>query len=101
MATPHARIRVPRAAAAIRDALNEHAPDLVERFESEFRAAAELYRVSLRSAGLDEVLHCWRAQAEFAANPLSAEDKALVDRVDHGDNTGLVDWEDLRREFPE
>ncbi len=80
---------IERSGPAIRAALAEHAPQDRERFENELRAALARAADDLDLASVDAVLAHWHALATMAANPLTAEERAQVERAKAGDFTGL------------
>jgi hypothetical protein len=84
-------VPVSRSGPAIRDALAEYGgPGDVERFEAELRGALAEATHDLDLARADRVLRRWQALATMAANPLTAEERAQVDRARAGDLDGLV-----------
>jgi hypothetical protein len=84
-------VSVGRSGPAIRDALVEYGgPGDVGRFEAELRSALAEAAHDLDLARADRVLRRWQALATIAANPLTAEERAQVDRARAGDLDGLV-----------
>jgi hypothetical protein len=82
-------VAVERSGPAIRDALAEHAPGEEHRFSSELRDALARAADDLDLAGPRAVLARWHGLATMAANPLTAEEHALLERARAGDFTGL------------
>jgi hypothetical protein len=81
---------VERSESAIRAALATHAPETSAEFEAELshtRARAAVDQEDL--GGVEIVLARWQALATMAANPLSAIERAQVQRAHAGDLTGL------------
>jgi hypothetical protein len=88
-------VLVSRAGPAIRDALAQYgrAGD-VEKFEAELRQALAAAAHDLDVARAERVLRRWQALATMAANPLSTDEIALLERARKGDLTGLVSHDD-------
>ena len=82
-------IAIERSGPAIRAALAKHAPEDCARFEAEFRAALGRAADDLDLAAVEAVLARWHALATMAANPLTAEERAQVERAKAGDFTGF------------
>lgn len=80
---------VGRSGPAVRAVLAEHAPQDCARFEGELRDALFRAGEDLDVTRVDAVLARWHARATVAANPLTAEELALVQRARAGDLTGL------------
>ncbi|MDQ3763932.1 MAG: DUF6247 family protein [Actinomycetota bacterium] len=59
------------------------------RFEAEFRAALASAADDLDLSTVEAVLGRWHALATMAANPLTPEEQAQLQRVKAGDFTGL------------
>jgi hypothetical protein len=74
---------------AIRAALAQHAPGDERQFESELRDALARAADDLDLAGPQAVLARWHALATMAANPLTAQERAQIERAKSGDFTGL------------
>jgi hypothetical protein len=81
--------RIPRTGPAVRAALAELAPPDCARLEIELRAALRGAEHDLDLAGPDAVLQRWWAVASVAANPLSADEQAALERARTGDVRGL------------
>lgn len=77
---------------AIRSALLTHAPERCAQFEAEFRSALALAADNLDLSGPQEVLTHWQAVAMMAANPLTDEERAQIERAKAGDFSGLLNW---------
>lgn len=82
-------VAIERSGPAILAALAEHAPGDVHRFETELRDALTRAASDLDLAGPQAVLARWHALATMAANPLTADERAQVERAKAGDFTGL------------
>ncbi len=74
---------------AIRATLTEHAPGDEHRFAAEFRDALARAADDLDLTGPQAVLARWHALATMAANPLTVDERAQVERARAGDFTGL------------
>jgi hypothetical protein len=81
--------KVERSGPAIRTALAEHSPQECIQFESDVRDALARASADLDLARVDAVLTSWHARATIVANPLTAEEQALVQGARAGDFTGL------------
>lgn len=82
-------VAIERSGPAIRAALVEHAPGDEHRFEAELRDALTRASDDLDLAGPQAVLARWHALATMAANPLTADERAQIERAKAGDFTGL------------
>lgn len=82
-------VTIERSGPAIRAALGEHAPEDCPRFESEMRDALTRAAGDLDLTGAHAVLARWHALATMAANPLTADEHAQVQRAKTGDFSGL------------
>ena len=80
---------VERTGPAIRAALAAYAPDDEARFAAELRDALARAGQDLDLTGPEAVLRPWHARAVMAANPLTAEEQAQVERAKAGDFTGF------------
>ena len=80
---------VGRSGPAIRAALVAHAPERRARFEAELRSALAGAAENLDLAGPQAVLARWHVLATMAANPLTDEERAQIERAKAGDYTGL------------
>ncbi|MGH3670638.1 MAG: DUF6247 family protein [Pseudonocardiaceae bacterium] len=78
-----------RSGPAIRAALVEYAPEDCARFEAEFRAALTDAADGFDLSTVETVLARWHALATMAANPLTPEERAQLQRAKAGDFTGL------------
>jgi len=74
---------------AIRAALAAHSPSDEAEFVAELRAALTHAGQDLDLAGPQAVLRRWHARAVMAANPLSADEQAQIERARAGDLTGF------------
>ena len=83
-------VAVERTGPGIRAALAAHAPEDEARFASELRDALARAGEDLDLAAPQAVLRRWHARAVMAANPLSAEELAQVERAKAGDFTGFA-----------
>jgi hypothetical protein len=92
VATDYTPRAVERSGPAIRAALLTHAPERCAQFETEFRSALALAAESLDLSGPQEVLTHWQAVAMMAANPLTDEERAQLERAKCGDLSGLISW---------
>lgn len=79
---------IERSGPAVLTALLENRPEDAARFKVELRAALSDAAADLDLAPTLEVLARWHALATMAANPLSAEEVAQLDRARAGDFTG-------------
>lgn len=82
-------VTIERSGPAIRAALAEYAPADEPRFATELRAALARAGDDLDLAGPQAVLARWHALAAMAANPLTAQERAQVQRAKDGDFTGF------------
>lgn len=82
-------VTIERSGPAIRAALADHAPHETARFEAELRDALTRAAADLDLAGVDAVLSRWHALATMAANPLTDDERAQLQRAKAGDFTGL------------
>jgi hypothetical protein len=82
-------VTVERSGPAIRAALATYAPEDEARFTEELREALARAGQDLDLAGPQAVLRRWHARAVMAANPLSAEEQAQIERAKAGDFTGF------------
>lgn len=82
-------VNVERSGPAIHAALAEHAPGEETRFVAEFRKALGRVADELDLAPVSAVLARWHALAAMAANPLTAEECAQLERARAGDFTGF------------
>ena len=78
-----------RSGPAIRAALAEHSPQERPLFEADLREALARASADLDLARVEAVLTHWHARATIVANPLTADEQALVQRARAGDLTGL------------
>ena len=69
-------------------ALQQHAPDEAARFESELREALDRAGTDLDVTGVGEVTARWHTRSCILANPLTAQERALLRRAPAGDFTG-------------
>lgn len=83
-------VAVERTGPAIRAALAAYAPEDEPRFASELREALVRADEDLDLTAPLAVLRRWHARALMAANPLSPEELAQVERAKAGDCTGFV-----------
>lgn len=83
------RVTIERSGPAVRAALADHAPQDLARFETELRDALARAAEDLDLAGVDAVLTRWHALAVMAANPLSDDERAQLERAKAGDFSGL------------
>ena len=84
-----ATVTIERSGPAIRAALATHAPEDEPCFAAELRAALARAGDDLDLVGPQAVLARWHALATMAANPLTAEEHAQVQRAKAGDFTGF------------
>lgn len=82
-------VAIERSGPAICAALAEHSPGERQRFEAEFRAALARAADDLDLTNVQSVLARWHALATMAANPLTDDERAQVERAQAGDFTGL------------
>jgi Family of unknown function (DUF6247) len=82
-------VAIQRSGPAIRAVLAEHVPEDCARFEVEFRAALAGAADDLDLSTVEAVLARWHALATMAANPLTPEERAQLQRAKAGDFTGL------------
>ena len=82
-------VTVERTGPGIRAALATYAPDEEARFANELRDALVRAGDELDLAVPQAVLRRWHARALMAANPLSADELAQVERARAGDFTGF------------
>lgn len=82
-------VTIERSGPAIRAALAEHAPADEPRFTAELRVALARAGDDLDLAGPQTVLARWHALATMAANPLTADEHAQLQRAKAGDLTGF------------
>lgn len=82
-------VAVERTGPAIRAALAAHSPSDEPQFVGELRAALADAGHDLDLAGPQAVLRRWHARAVMAANPLSADEQAQLERAKTGDFTGF------------
>lgn len=82
-------VAIERSGPAIRAALAEHAPGDEHRFAAELRDALTRALDDLDLAGPHAVLARWHAMAAMAANPLTADERAQIERARAGDLSGL------------
>ena len=82
-------VTVERSGPAIRAALAAYAPEDEARFTRELREALARAGQDLDLAGPQAVLRRWHARAVMAANPLTAEEQAQIERAKAGDFTGF------------
>lgn len=75
---------------AIRAALAQQSPRDVRQFETELRDALTRAAEDLDLERPRAVLVRWHALATMAANPLTTEEQAQLDRARSGDFTGLA-----------
>jgi uncharacterized membrane protein len=87
-------VAIERTGPAIRAALAAHAPEDEARFVAELRDALARAEQDLDLAGPQTVLRRWHARALMAANPLSADELAQLQRAGAGDLTGFVEHHD-------
>lgn len=87
-------VRIKRSGPAILAALTLYAPHDRVRFEAEFRAALTRAAADLDLSAVEAVLGRWHAVATMAANPLTAEERAQLERAKTGDFTGLYARDD-------
>lgn len=90
-------VTIERSGPAIRAALAEYTPDDETRFTAELRAALARAGDDLDLAGPQAVLDRWHALATMAANPLSNDEQAQLDRARSGDFTGFSERDDRGR----
>jgi NADPH-dependent ferric siderophore reductase len=89
MATATTTVTIERSGPAIRAALAKYAPEDEPRFTAEMRSALDRAGDDLDLAGPQAVLARWHALATMAANPLTADEHAQLQRAKAGDLTGL------------
>jgi hypothetical protein len=83
-------VRIERTGPAVREALADLVPaGSSAAFEVELRAALHSAEDELDLAGPDAVLTRWWVVASVAANPLSADEQAALQRARTGDLRGL------------
>lgn len=82
-------VAIERSGPAILRALAEHAPGDEHRFEAEFREALTRTSDDLDLSRPQAVLARWHARAMMAANALTDDELAQVERARAGDFTGL------------
>lgn len=82
-------VAVERTGPAIRAALAAHSPSEEAEFVSELRAALADAGEDLDLAGSHAVLRRWHARAVMAANPLTADEQAQMERARAGDFAGF------------
>ena len=87
-------VAIERTGPAIRAAIAVHAPEDEARFVAELRDALTRAARDLDLAGPQAVVCRWHARALMAANPLSADELAQLQRAKSGDLTGLVEHHD-------
>jgi Family of unknown function (DUF6247) len=80
---------VERSGPAIRAVLAEHSPQECSQFEEELREALSRTSADLDVSRIDKILTRWHRRATIAANPLTAEERAVLERAKAGDYTGL------------
>lgn len=81
--------KIERSGPAIKATLARRAPQVLGRFEEEFREAAQAAGEQLDLAPLDEVLNRWWRLAALYANPLSEDETTALARARSGDFTGF------------
>jgi uncharacterized membrane protein len=84
-------VAIERTGPAIRAALAAHAPEDEAGFVAELRDALVRAGQDLDLAAPQAVLRRWHARALMAANPLSADELAQLQRARSGDLTGFVE----------
>ena len=83
-------VRIERTGPAVLGALSDLGPaGSRAAFEVELRAALHAAEDALDLAGPDAVLTRWWVLASVAANPLSADEQAALQRARAGDQRGL------------
>lgn len=87
-------VAVERTGPAIRAALAAYAPEDEAEFVAELRDALARAGQDLDLAGPQAVLRRWHARALMAANPLSADELAQLQRAKAGNLTGFVEHHD-------
>ncbi|MGH3786439.1 MAG: DUF6247 family protein [Pseudonocardiaceae bacterium] len=92
VATDYTPRTVERSGPAIRVALLTYAPERCAQFEADFRSALALAAENLDLSGPQEVLTHWQAVAMMAANPLTDQERAQIERAKAGDFSGLITW---------
>jgi Family of unknown function (DUF6247) len=80
---------IARSGPAVHAALAQHEPGSEAVFAAELREALTRAAEDLDLAGPLAVLDRWCARANMAANPLSDQEKALIERAKAGDPTGM------------
>jgi hypothetical protein len=80
---------IQRSGPAVRAALAEHAPEDVARFEHEMRESLHHAAKDFDLGGVHRVLARWHASATMAANALTGEESAALQRARAGDVAGL------------
>ena len=80
---------IARSGPAVYAALAQHEPGCEAVFAAELREALTRAAEDLDLAGPLTVLDRWCARANMAANPLSDQEKALIERAKAGDPTGM------------
>lgn len=87
-------VAIERTGPAIRAALAAYAPEDEAGFVAELRDALARAGQDLDLAGPQAVLRRWHARALMAANPLSADELAQLQRAKAGDLSGFVEHRD-------
>ncbi len=79
--------KIERSGPAIRAALADVAPQILARFEDEFRQAAHVAGEQVDVAPLDDVLNRWWGIAAVHANPINEEEQHALARARAGNFT--------------
>jgi Family of unknown function (DUF6247) len=82
-------VTVDRTGPAIRAALAAHAPEDEAAFVTELRDALRRASDDLDLSVAQAVLRRWQARALMAANPLTSDERAQLERARTGDFTGF------------
>jgi hypothetical protein len=80
---------VERTGPGVRAAIVAHAPDLLERFEAEFRSALRVAHDDLDLAPAESVVDRWWRVVQMRSSPLSPSEEAAIERARHGDESQL------------
>ena len=80
---------VERSGPAIRALLAAHAPQECAEFEAELRSVLAEANGDLDVSRIDAVLDRWWGIAHLRANPPSDDERAAIERAQHGDFSGL------------
>lgn len=81
-------VRVARTGPAILRALQDAAPNEAQAFVAEYRAALGRAATSLDLTESEQVLDRWWGIAYLRLNPPTEEERAVVRRVDAGEDVG-------------